>query len=71
MDGAQLCGPCAETSARIDQLLVNVSSEDLVSCDGCGDAVDYDARIALITRECGGVVVCDHCKPVAIEGEAS
>ena len=70
VDGARLCERCAETSARIDRLLVNVGADDPVSCDGCSDRVDFDARIAVVTRECGGSVLCDRCKPVSIEGEA-
>jgi hypothetical protein len=71
LDGAKLCERCAEKSARIDCRLATTRSEDPVFCDGCGDRVDFDARIAVVTRECGGVVLCDGCKPVAIEGEPS
>jgi hypothetical protein len=71
VDGAKLCGSCAEKSARIDRRLAVTLSEDPVWCDGCDDRVDFDARIAVVTRECGGVVLCNTCKPVAIEGEPS
>jgi hypothetical protein len=71
VDGAKLCDGCVEKSERIDRQLAKTNSDDPVSCDGCGDRVDFDARIAVVTRECGGVVFCDHCKPVAIEGEPS
>ena len=71
VDGAKLCDGCAEKSERIDQQLAKVRSDDPVSCDGCGDLVSFDARIAVVARECGGVVLCDPCKPVAIEGEPS
>jgi hypothetical protein len=63
VDNAKLCATCAETSARIDRLLPSVASDDPVMCDGCQRPVDFDARVALITRECGGVVLCDHCTP--------
>jgi hypothetical protein len=71
VDGAKLCNSCAEKSARIDRRLATTRSEDPVYCDGCGDHVDFDARVAVVTRECGGVVLCDRCKPAAIEGEPS
>jgi hypothetical protein len=61
MDGGRLCGTCAEISVRVDQRLVNVSSNDPVVCDACADRVDFDARIAVITRECGGAVLCERC----------
>ena len=62
VDDVQLCTGCTEKSARIDQLLVNVSGDDPVACDGCEDRVDFDARIAVVVRECGGAVFCDGCK---------
>lgn len=71
VDGAQLCTDCAEKSARIDRKLAGVRSDDVVTCDGCTCHVDFDARVAVVARECGGVVLCDDCKPVSIEGEAS
>lgn len=71
VDGAKLCGVCAEKSARIDRRLASTRSEDPVHCDGCNDRVDYDARVAVVTRECGGVILCDGCKPIAIEGAPS
>jgi hypothetical protein len=71
VDGAKLCDGCAERSARIDQQLATVRSGDPVACDGCRDRVDFDARVAVVTRTCGGIVLCDHCKPVSIEGEPS
>jgi hypothetical protein len=69
--GSKLCASCAETSARIDRILVTTRSEDPVVCDSCGENVDFDARVAVVTRECGGVVLCDRCKPVSIEGAPS
>ena len=71
VDGVKLCEGCAEKSERIDQQLATVRSDDPVDCDGCGDRVKFDARVAVVARECGGVVLCEDCKPVAIEGEAS
>jgi len=71
IDGARLCDRCAVMSAQIDQDLIGVCADDPVTCDGCKRLVDFDARIAIITRACGGVIVCDDCKPVAIEGEAA
>jgi hypothetical protein len=73
VDGAKLCESCAEKSARIDRRLATTRSEDPVYCDGdgCNTRVDFDARVAVVTRECGGAVLCDHCKPSAIKGEPS
>lgn len=71
IDGAKLCGTCSERSERIDEQLAKVRADDPVACDGCGDRVDFDAKIAVVIRECGGVVLCNPCKPVAIEGEPS
>jgi hypothetical protein len=68
VDGAKLCDICAEKSDRIDQQLATVCSDDPVSCDGCGDRVDFDARIAVVARECGGAVFCDDCTPIIGEG---
>lgn len=70
VDGAQLCDGCAEKSARIDRQLAHVRSEDPVSCDGCGDRVEFDARVAVVARECGGLVLCDDCKPIVRAGRA-
>ena len=67
VDGAKLCEGCAEKSARIDRQLARTRSSDPVACDGCGDAVAFDARIAVVARECGGAVLCDLCKLVATE----
>jgi hypothetical protein len=69
VDGAKLCGSCAETSARIDRRLATTLSEEPVFCDDCGDGVDFDARVAVVTRECGGSVLCDRCKPVEVAAE--
>ena len=71
VDGAKLCDGCVEKSALIDALLASVRSEDPVDCDGCGDNVEFDARIAVVVRECGGAVLCDFCKPVAMERQVS
>jgi hypothetical protein len=71
VDGAKFCDGCVEKSALIDRKLVHVRSNDPVECDGCGDDVVFDARTAVIVRECGGVVLCNLCKPVAIERQAS
>lgn len=67
VDEAHLCDGCAEKSARIDQLLATTRSEDPVFCDGCEDRVTFDARVAVVVRECGGGVLCDDCKPTALE----
>ena len=71
VDGAKLCDGCAEKSALIDQQLARVRSNDPVDCDGCGDHVEFDARVAVVVRECGGAVLCDFCKPAAMERHAS
>ena len=71
VDGAKLCDGCAEKSALIDRQLEHVRSNDPVDCDGCGDNVEFDARIAVVVRECGGAVLCDFCKPTAMERQAS
>lgn len=67
--GTKLCDGCSALSSRIDQRLLNVAADDPVACDGCSEPVDFDARIAVVTRECGGCVLCDRCKPTAIEKE--
>lgn len=69
--GAKFCDGCAEKSALIDRKLLSVYSNDPVNCDGCGDDVTFDARTAVVVRECGGAVLCDLCKPVAMERQAS
>ena len=71
VDGAKLCDSCAQKSALIDQQLAGVQSSDPVDCDGCSGRVEFDARVALVVRECGGAVLCDLCKPIAMEREAS
>lgn len=71
VDGAKLCEGCVEKSALIDQQLEHVCSSDPVDCDSCGDNVEFDARVAVVVRECGGAVLCDFCKPVAMERQAS
>jgi hypothetical protein len=65
--GAKLCEGCAEKSARIDRRLATTVSDDAVFCDGCGDRAAFDARVAVVVRECGGIVLCDHCEPTRIE----
>jgi len=67
VDEAHLCDGCAATSARIDQFLATTDSNDPVFCDGCKDRVTFDARVAVVVRECGSGVVCDDCKPTALE----
>lgn len=67
VDGATLCDGCAEVSARIDHRLATTRSEDRVDCDGCDDRVDFDARTAVVVRECGGVVLCNRCRSAAVE----
>ena len=71
VNGAKLCDGCAVKSALIDQQLARVRSSDPVDCDGCSAPVKFDARIAVVVRECGGAVLCDLCKTVAMEREAS
>lgn len=71
VDGAKLCDGCAEKSAQIDRQLARVRPGDPVDCDGCGDNVEFDARVAVVVRECGGAVFCDFCKPAAMAREAS
>lgn len=71
VDDSKLCDGCVEKSALIDQQLARVCSGDPVDCDGCGDRVEFDARVAVVVRECGGAVFCDFCKPAAMERQAS
>ena len=71
VDGTKLCDDCADKSALIDQQLARVRASDPVDCDGCGDHVDFDARVAVVARACGGAVLCDFCKPVSRERQAS
>ena len=71
VDGAKLCDGCAEKSAQIDRQLARVRSSDPVECDGCDGCVDFDARVAVVVRECGGAVLCDFCKTVTVERTAS
>jgi hypothetical protein len=68
IDGAKLCDECAEKSERIDRQLATTRSDDPVSCDGCGDPVVFDARVAVVARECGGSILCGDCKPTAHAG---
>jgi len=68
---ARLCDVCAEKSARIDRQLAEVRSDDPVACDVCGVRVDFDAQVAVITRGCGGAVLCDRCEPAVVEGARS
>jgi hypothetical protein len=69
--GAKLCGGCAEKSAIIDRRLATTESSDAVFCDSCGSRAAFDARIAVVVRECGGVVLCDHCEPARLERSLS
>jgi hypothetical protein len=71
VDGAKLCDGCTEKSSRIDLRLATTSSDDPVHCDSCDDRVLFDARIAVVVRECGGGVLCDDCKPFVLERQAS
>lgn len=71
VDGATLCDGCAEKSVRIDQQLARTRVNDPVFCDGCEARVDFDAKAAVVVRECGGGVLCDRCKPVEMERTAS
>ena len=71
IDGSKLCDGCTEKSAKIDRQLANVRSGDPVDCDSCGDAVVFDARVAVVVRECGGTVLCDDCKPTAMARDVS
>jgi hypothetical protein len=66
-DDAKFCNNCLAKSAAIDKKLRGVRSEDPVDCDGCDDIVDFDARIAVVVRECGGAVFCNFCKPTTVE----
>jgi hypothetical protein len=68
VDGATLCDGCAEVSARIDRRLASTRSGDRVDCDGCGERVEFDARTAVVVRECGGVVLCARCRFAEVEG---
>ena len=63
VDGAKLCDSCAEKSARIDRRLATTRAADPVFCDGCGDRVEFDARVAVVARECGGGILCADCNP--------
>jgi len=71
VDGVKLCDGCAEKSARIDRRLATTLSEDPVFCDGCGDRCAFDARTAVVVRECGGTVFCNDCRPAARQGAPS
>lgn len=71
VDGAKFCGECVEKSARIDRRLATTRSEDPVYCDGCEERAEFDARTAVVVRECGGAVLCDRCRPASIDGEPS
>lgn len=62
VDDAKLCDGCAQKSAEIDRQLAGTRSDDPVDCDGCGDDVDFDARVAVVVRQCGGAVLCGYCK---------
>ena len=70
-DGAQLCDGCVQKSAEIDRKLEDVDSHDPVACDGCKTSVDFDARVAVVIRACGGAVLCDLCTPTTAERATS
>jgi len=71
VDKAMFCDDCSEKSKKIDKQLAHTRSGDPVDCDGCGDRVTFDARMAVVVRECGGAVLCETCKPTAMAREAS
>lgn len=71
VDGTLLCDGCAARSAEIDRQLAGVRATDQVLCDGCLDRVNFDARMAIVVRECGGAVLCDDCKVRAMQREVT
>ena len=71
VDKALFCDDCSEKSEQIDKKLARTRSSDPVACDSCKKRVDFDARMAVVVRECGGAVLCDLCKPVAMARQAS
>lgn len=71
VDKALFCDDCSEKSDEIDRKLARTRSTDPVACDGCKKHVDFDARMAVVIRECGGAVLCELCKPVAMSRQAS
>lgn len=70
VDDAKLCEGCVEKSALIDEKLAQTQSEDPVFCDECRDHLDFDAKVAVVVRACGGAVLCDRCKPAVADREA-
>ena len=71
IDGGKLCDSCVEKSERIDRRLATTYSEDPIFCDSCAKRTPFDARVAVVIRECGGGILCDRCKPVVAEGASS
>jgi hypothetical protein len=71
VDGQKLCSTCTEKAVRINREMAKTHSEDPVECDGCNVKVSFDAKVAVVIRGCGGFVLCERCKPAAIEGEQS
>ena len=71
VDKALFCDDCSAKSDEIDRKLARTRSADPVACDSCKKPVDFDARMAVVVRECGGAVLCDLCKPNAMSRQAS
>ena len=71
VDKALFCDDCSEKSGEIDRKLSRTRSNDPVDCDFCKKRVDFDARMAVVVRECGGAVLCDGCKLLAMARQAA
>lgn len=71
VDDSLLCDACVEKSARIDRQLQSTAADDPVACDGCKVQVDFDARLAVVARECGGKILCDGCKVSFLMGDGA
>ena len=66
VDKALFCDDCSAKSNEIDRELLRTRSSDPVDCEFCKTRVAFDARMAVVVRNCGGAVLCEACKMLAM-----